>query len=37
MYYILAYVIFVPIGKELAARLDNPLISTATSLALCLI
>ncbi|HEY3362409.1 MAG TPA: hypothetical protein VGK06_11480 [Methanosarcina sp.] len=32
--YILAYVIFVPIAKELAARIDNPFISTATSLAL---
>jgi GntP family gluconate:H+ symporter len=34
MCYILAYVIFVPIAKELAARLDNPPISTATALAL---
>jgi gluconate:H+ symporter, GntP family len=34
MCYILAYVIFVPIAKELAARLDNPPISTATILAL---
>lgn len=34
MCYILAYVIFVPIAKELAARLDNPHISTATILAL---
>jgi GntP family gluconate:H+ symporter len=34
MCYILAYVIFVPIAKELAARLDNPPISTATTLAL---
>ncbi len=34
MCYILAYVIFVPIAKELAARLDNPSISTATALAL---
>ncbi len=34
MCYILAYVIFVPICKELAARLDNPSISTATTLAL---
>ncbi|MGA9188523.1 MAG: hypothetical protein WB014_08205 [Methanosarcina sp.] len=32
--YILTYVIFVPIAKELAARLDNPSISTATALAL---
>ncbi len=31
---ILAYVIFVPIAKELAARLNNPPISTATALAL---
>jgi len=31
---ILAYVIFVPIAKELAVRLDNPSISTATALAL---
>jgi len=31
---ILAYLIFVPIAKELAARLDNPYISTATALAL---
>nr|WP_245860352.1 SLC13 family permease [Methanosarcina spelaei] len=34
MCYILAYVIFVPIAKELAVRLDNPPISTATILAL---
>ncbi len=34
MCYILAYVIFIPIAKELAARLDNPPISTATILAL---
>jgi len=34
MCYILAYVIFIPITKELAARLDDPLISTATALAL---
>lgn len=34
MLYILAYVIFVPIAKELASRLDNPPISTATALAL---
>ncbi|RXA18740.1 GntP family permease [Methanosarcina sp. MSH10X1] len=34
MCYILAYVIFIPIAKELAARLDNPSISTATALAL---
>lgn len=34
MCYILAYVIFIPIAKELAAKLDNPSISTATSLAL---
>jgi len=34
MCYILAYVIFVPIAKELAARFDNPPISTATILAL---
>ncbi len=34
MCYILAYVIFVSIAKELAARLDNPSISTATALAL---
>jgi gluconate:H+ symporter, GntP family len=34
MCYILAYLIFVPIAKELAARLDNPSISTATALAL---
>lgn len=34
MCYILAYVIFVPIAKELAARFDNPPISTATALAL---
>ena len=34
MCYILAYVIFVPIAKELATRLDNPSISTATALAL---
>ncbi len=33
MCYILAYVIFVLIAKELAARFDNPSISTATSLA----
>ncbi|AKB52983.1 putative permease [Methanosarcina barkeri str. Wiesmoor] len=32
--YILAYVIFIPIAKELASRLDNPSISTATLLAL---
>lgn len=31
---ILAYVIFVPIARELAARLNNPSISTATALAL---
>lgn len=31
---ILAYVIFVPIAKELAARLGNPSISTATALAM---
>ena len=31
---ILAYVIFVPIAKELADRLNNPSISTATALAL---
>jgi GntP family gluconate:H+ symporter len=31
---ILAYVIFVPIAKESAARLNNPPISTATALAL---
>lgn len=34
MCYILAYVIFVPIARELATRLDNPPVSTATSLAL---
>ncbi len=34
MYYILAYVIFIPIAKELATRLDNPHISTATAIAL---
>nr|WP_292389174.1 GntP family permease [Methanosarcina sp. UBA5] len=34
MCYILAYVIFIPIAKELASRLDNPPISTATALAL---
>ena len=34
MCYIFAYLIFVPIAKELAARLDNPSISTATALAL---
>lgn len=34
MCYILAYVIFIPIAKELATRLDNPHISTATALAL---
>lgn len=34
MCYILAYVIFIPIAKELSAKLDNPPISTATSLAL---
>jgi GntP family gluconate:H+ symporter len=34
MCYIFAYVIFVPIAKELAARLDNPPISTATIFAL---
>ena len=33
-FHILAYVIFIPIAKELAARLDNPSISTATVLAL---
>ena len=31
---ILADVIFVPITKELAAKLDNPSISTATALSL---
>jgi len=30
--YTLAYVVFFPITKELAARLDNPSISTATAL-----
>jgi GntP family gluconate:H+ symporter len=34
MCYILAYVIFVPIAKELSSRLNNPPISTATALAL---
>lgn len=34
MCYILAYVIFIPIAKELASRLHRPFISTATSLAL---
>jgi GntP family gluconate:H+ symporter len=34
MCYILAYVIFIPIAKELASRLNNPPISTATALAL---
>lgn len=34
MCYILAYVIFIPIARELAARLDNPPVSTATALAL---
>ncbi len=34
MCYILAYVIFIPIARELASKLDNPSISTATSLAL---
>lgn len=34
MCYILAYVIFIPIAKELSARLDNPSVSTATALAL---
>jgi GntP family gluconate:H+ symporter len=33
-FHILAYVIFIPMAKELAARLDNPSISTATILAL---
>ena len=32
MCYILAYVIFIPIAKELATKLNYPLISTATSL-----
>jgi GntP family gluconate:H+ symporter len=34
MCYILAYVIFIPIAKELATKLNNPSISTATALAL---
>jgi len=34
MCYILAYVIFVPIAKELSSRLNNPPVSTATALAL---
>ncbi len=34
MCYILAYVIFIPIAKELASRLNYPYISTATALAL---
>jgi len=34
MYYILACIIFVLIAKELASRLNNPSISTATALAL---
>jgi GntP family gluconate:H+ symporter len=34
MCYILAYVIFVPIAKELSSRLNYPPISTATALAL---
>ncbi|HIH93893.1 TPA: GntP family permease [Methanosarcina acetivorans] len=34
MCYILAYVIFISIAKELAAKLNYPFISTATSLAL---
>ncbi|AKB30633.1 putative permease [Methanosarcina siciliae T4/M] len=34
MCYILAYVIFIPIAKELATKLNYPSISTATSLAL---
>ena len=34
MCYILAYVIFIPIAKELAAKLNYPPISTATALAL---
>ena len=34
MCYILAYVIFIPIAKELASKLNYPSISTATSLAL---
>ncbi|MDD2613457.1 MAG: hypothetical protein PHQ15_00600 [Methanosarcina sp.] len=32
--YILSYVICIPIARELTARLDNPSISTATTLAL---
>jgi gluconate:H+ symporter, GntP family len=34
MCYILAYVIFIPIAKELSTKLNNPSISTATALAL---
>ncbi len=34
MCYILAYVIFIPIAKELSSRLNYPPISTATALAL---
>ncbi|AKB76363.1 putative permease [Methanosarcina lacustris Z-7289] len=34
MCYILAYVIFIPIAKELATRLNYPPVSTATALAL---
>ena len=34
MCYILTYVIFIPIARELASKLDNPSISTAISLAL---
>lgn len=34
MCYILAYVIFIPIAKELASRLNYPYVSTATALAL---
>ncbi|AKB80561.1 putative permease [Methanosarcina horonobensis HB-1 = JCM 15518] len=34
MCYILAYVIFIPIAKELSSRLNYPSISTATALAL---
>ena len=32
IYYILAYVIFIPIATELATKLNNPSISTATAL-----
>ncbi|MDQ1275921.1 MAG: gluconate:H+ symporter, GntP family [Euryarchaeota archaeon] len=34
MCYILAYVIFIPIAKELSSRLNYPSVSTATALAL---